>query len=406
MLFMVLVINANDIWGDVDHYWVNISEVLVEHRMPYSETKFEYPPLALVIFAIPRLVSWDLNSFRFAFAFFSAFTYLVSMLYTFRIADRLGISHIRVFLIFFASVLWLNQFILARYDIFPVAMIFIAIDAYLSGRHNLALIIIGLATMLKVYPSLILFAFLYPFIAQKQWKKAILCFVIPVLICVLVMVPFMAYDMASAFDWVSYHSNRGIQVESVIGSILEVGSYLSPGSVVMINNYGSDNLTGTIPDAIAGCMNYVMATSMLAVLLLMVYAALKKYHTAPELERSVVMISLILILTFIIFNKVYSAQYGLWVILFTPLLYLRTNSLGLNDTITVIVHTFGWLTLIAALSYKLSIKLWGVYKILSFLPAVELLKNIATVVLFILVLKLFWDQFKVYETDADTSDHL
>jgi hypothetical protein len=220
------------------------------------------------------------------------------------------------------------------------------------------------------------------------------------------MVPFMAYDMASAFDWVSYHSNRGIQVESIIGSILEVGSYLSPGSVVMINNYGSDNLAGTIPDAIAGCMNYVMATSMLAVLLLMVYAALKKYHTAPELERSVVIISLILILTFIVFNKVYSAQYGLWVILFTPLLYLRTNSLGLNDTITVIVHTFGWLTLIAALSYKLSIKLWGVYKILSFLPAVELLKNIATVVLFILVLKLFWDQFKVYETDADTSDHL
>lgn len=64
-------VSIRSMWGDVDHYWVNISEVIIDGRMPYSETQFEYPPLALVIFAVPRLLSWDLESFRILYAFFA-----------------------------------------------------------------------------------------------------------------------------------------------------------------------------------------------------------------------------------------------------------------------------------------------------------------------------------------------
>ena len=400
-LFAIFLwICIQEAWGDVDHYWVNINEVVVDHRMPYSETMFEYPPLALLVFSVPRLFSWNLDSFRFAFAFFAGLTYLVSMRYAFRIGDRLGVARIWIFLTFFATVFWFHEFILARYDIYTVALILMAIDAFQQRKYDRAAALIGLATMLKVYPILILFMFLYPFFARREWVRAVRCIAIIALVCVIVMLPFMIYDMSTAFDWVSYHSNRGIQVESVIGTILEVGSYLAPGSVVKINNYGSDNITGDIPDAIAPYMNIVMAVSLVVVLSFIAYVALKKKHTDVELDRSVVMISLILILSFIVFNKVYSAQYGLWVVLLVPLLYFGTNSRKENDRLTLTLRAFGWMALIAALSYQMNIALTGNYDVLTILPAIELLKNVATVALFVLVLITFWNQFREGEPSA------
>lgn len=387
-------VSIRSMWGDVDHYWVNISEVIIDGRMPYSETQFEYPPLALVIFAVPRLLSWDLESFRILYAFFAGLTYLVSMWFAFRIGDRLGVSHVKIFAIFLLSVIWLFEFIIARYDIYTVVLVLAAIDQHLRRRYNRAAVIIGIAAMTKLYPVLVIFAFIYPFVARRDWKSAVRSPALCALVCVLVMVPFMVYDMSSAFDWISYHSARGIQVESVIGTILEVGSFLDPGSVTMINNYGSDNITGAIPDAIAPYMNYVLAAGLLAMLIVMTYAALRKEHSDTELERSVIMTSLILILAFIVFNKVYSAQYGLWAILLVPLLYFGTNSAKTDRTITIVTLVFGCLSMIAAQYYRYSVEKYVCYDILSPLSVVELMKNIATIALLILVLKLFWDQFK------------
>ena len=397
-LAAIVIRNA---WGDVDHYWVNISEVLIDHRAPYSDTHFEYPPVALAIFAIPRLVAWDLNSFRYAYAVFAGLAYLVSMRYALRIGDHFGISRIRIFIIYFLSALWLNQFIIARYDIFPALTILMGIDAFLKGKHDRAAILIAVGTMMKLYPALVILAFIYVFVSKREWFKAVRCLGLCIIGCALIMLPFMINDLSTAFSWLTIHSSRGIQVESVIGTIMEVGSYFAPGSVTMINNYGSDNITGDIPDAVAPFMNYVMLAGILMVAAMMLYTALRKGHTTQELERNVVITSLALILAFIVFNKVYSAQYGLWAITLVPLLYYPTEPKLDDRKFIVIVHVFGWLTFVAAMSYKISIEIWGVYNIQSALPAVELAKNIATVVLFIAVLKLFWKQFDYTGTPAE-----
>ena len=404
LIVAVIAIEIRGAWGDVDHYWVNISEVLIDHRMPYSDTHFEYPPVALAIFAVPRLLSWDLNSFRYVYAAFAGLTYLVTMRYAFRIGDRFGISRVRIFTVYFLSALWLNQFIVARYDIFPVLTILMAVDAYFRGKHDLAAVFLAVGTMMKLFPALAVFALIYPLIARREWFKALRCFVILVLGCVAIMLPFMINDFSTAFSWLTIHSARGIQVESVVGTIMEVGSYFAPGSVTMINNYGSDNITGDIPDAVAAYMNYVMVAGVLMVLLLMLHAALRKEHTMQELDRNVVITSLALILAFIVFNKVYSAQYGLWAIAMVPLLYYPTEPKLDDKKFIVIVHAFGWLTFIAAMAYKISIEVYGRYEILSALSLIELSKNIATVVLFIAVLKLFWMQFGPEGTREEASE--
>ena len=54
-------------WADLNNYYKNASEVL-QGLIPYSQTRFEYPPLALVFMAIPYALSWNKESF---FVFYS-----------------------------------------------------------------------------------------------------------------------------------------------------------------------------------------------------------------------------------------------------------------------------------------------------------------------------------------------
>ena len=39
---------------DMSNYYGNISDVIDNHLMPYSGFKFEYPPAALLVFAVPK----------------------------------------------------------------------------------------------------------------------------------------------------------------------------------------------------------------------------------------------------------------------------------------------------------------------------------------------------------------
>jgi len=282
-----------------------------------------------------------------------------------------------------------------------VLMVLMAIDAFLRGKRDHAAVFIAIGTMMKLYPALVILAFIYAFVSKREWFKAARCLGVCVIGCAVIMLPFMINDLSTAFSWLTIHSDRGIQVESVIGTILEVGSYFAPGSVTMINNYGSDNITGDIPDAIAPFMNYVMLAGVLSVALLMLFAALRRGHTMQELERNVVISSLVLILAFIVFNKVYSAQYGLWAISLIPLLYYPTEPKLDDRKFIITVHVFGWLSFFAAVAYRASIAVWGCYNILSFLSALELAKNLATVALFIAALMLFWKQLSHTGTPSE-----
>ena len=63
-------------WGDIDNYYNNISSVIDNHQMPYSEATFEYPPFMLFVFLIPKIFSYDRGSFHISFLFFQ---YLVPL---------------------------------------------------------------------------------------------------------------------------------------------------------------------------------------------------------------------------------------------------------------------------------------------------------------------------------------
>ena len=387
VVFAVLLISG--VWGDVDHYWVNINEVLVDHKMPYSEAKFEYPPLALIVFAIPRFLSWDLMSFRVVYAFLTAGVYIVTMFYANKIAEHFNISSWFVCITITLTLISLHILNLARYDIYPTALVVMALWYYIDKKYNLAFALIAVGTMIKLFPALIMFSLLYPFVAHRDWKHFIQGIVICAIICVLSELPFLLYDFDSAFAYLSYHSDRGIQIESVVASFVTFINYFQPGTAEMVFSYGSDNLTGALPDAISKYMNIVMAASLVATLGLMLYAALIKRMTEDQIIKSAIISVPLLIVVFVTFNKVYSAQYGIWIIPLLSLVIFNSNNELFNKKYMKIVLIFIITTMAASLSYGLTYWLYNEYNLLSFAPALEIIKNIMTVYLMIVLLSLF-----------------
>ncbi len=372
-------------WSDVDNYWKNINNVVVEHKMPYSETVFEYPPLTLIVFLIPRIFSWNLDSFRVAFATFAIITFFLGLLCAYKIADHFGVSRNGVFHILLATAAGMNTFIIARYDVFPATMILFAVLLYLRGKHDWAFVVIAAATMVKLYPGLVAVCFLLPYLARRDWKAMARGLGICAAVALLCELPFIIDNFATAFDYLTYHSDRGIQAESVIGTIIEVYNYVVPGSCHLVINYGSHNLAGPLPDAIAPYMNLVMAGSMVLFLALMVFAALRiPAGDVGASDRFIVMSSAILILVFIVFNKVYSAQYGIWVLMLLPACFVASSKGGLDRPVLNGAMVLTAFSFAAAIYYMY----FGIYEIDSPLPVVELLKNLVTIAVLVLLVRI------------------
>lgn len=370
-------------WGDVDHYWVNINDIVVEHKMPYSQSKFEYPSLTILVFLIPRLFSWDLNSFHFAFGIFAAVAFLLGVIFSYKIADRFGVSHTGVFIISLATVIFMNIFIVARYDVFPAVLIVLAILLYVYGKHDWAFVVIAIATMVKLYPGLVALCFFLPYVARRDWKAIARGLGICTAIAILSELPFIIDNISTAFAYLSYHSDRGIQVESVVGSFIEIYNYFVPGSCYVVFNYGSDNLAGPVPDMIAPFMNIVMAGSMLLFLLLALHIAVRMPPEDEEgMNRFVIMFATIFVLVFIVFNKVYSAQYGIWILAMIPLCLVSFYGGKVLSPIFVTTIVLAVLSFVAAAVYMRT----APFDLGTILPLLEFLKNMVTVAALVILL--------------------
>lgn len=157
-----------DMWGDLDHYYKNAGDVL-SGLMPYSGMAFEYPPLSLVFMLIPRVLTWDLESFHYGCAVLTHVFIVIGSYFLIRIADeRIGCRW-QTHLILILLVVFGGYFVIARNDIYPTVFAIIAFWLYLRDRHVLAFAVMAVATMTKMYPAIFLIPMMIPFVLRGHW---------------------------------------------------------------------------------------------------------------------------------------------------------------------------------------------------------------------------------------------
>ncbi len=237
----LLVLTAALTWSRADDasswdvpLYQSFGDRMADGAVPYRDFRVEYPPGALPAFLLPSLVAPDgdpvyepeLNDAARGYA--RAFAGLMTALLAATVlcvglslaALRATVGHAAAALALVgATPLLLGELALTRFDALPVALTAACVAGLLHGRPRLAGLALGLAVAAKLYPLLLL-----PLVAiyvhrRLGRREAVLSVGIAAAAFAAVVLPFVALAPAEAWFAIRAQLTRGVQVESLPGSL-------------------------------------------------------------------------------------------------------------------------------------------------------------------------------------------
>lgn len=397
-LFSALVLAGTaffNMWGDLDHYYDNAGDVL-SGLMPYSEAKFEYPPLSLLFMLIPRVLTWDLESFHYGCAILTYVFLVVGSYFLMRIADeRIGCRW-QTHLIMILLVLFGSYFVIARNDVYPTVMAIIAFWLYLKDRPVLAFVVMSLAAMTKMYPAIFLLPMLVPFLLRREWKDGAVCLIAAVATCLIIELPFLIADPSTAFAYLTYHSDRGMQIEAVASSFFMIYNLIVPGDLSVVFNYGSDNLAGIGPDSLAPFMNPIMALVLLLFVLAVFIRAFRSEQAKSNMGPFVCLVSIAMLMLFVAFSKVYSAQYLIWIVMLLPLTQMSCFNNIYRREVLILLIPFGVFSVFSYIAYMQL----GLMDLNTVPILMTFMKNVFHIVLTLVLVSMCWHEARPEESSS------
>jgi uncharacterized membrane protein len=294
-------------------------DAMLGGEVPYRDFSLEYPPGALPAFILPSLAPEE--HYRSAFEALMVILGLAMVGLVALTLTRLGASRGRVVLgsaLTGIAPLVLGSVILTRYDLWPALLTVGALAALVSGRERLGLGILGLAVAAKLWPAAI-FPLALVYVSRRGGGRAALgAAAVFVLVLAAAFVPFAALSPEGLADSLSRQTERPLQVESLGSSLLLAADQAGDYEPTVVSSFGSQNLTGELPDALATVLTILQALAVVGVWIL--FATRRGYP--EELTAA----SAAAVAAFIAFGKVLSPQFLIWLV---PLVPLVLGPLGL-----------------------------------------------------------------------------
>lgn len=206
------------------------------------------------------------------------------------------------------------------------------------------------------------------------------------MVCLLVELPFLITDPSTAFAYLTYHSERGIQIESVVGSVFLMYHMLVPSDIYAVLDHGADTIMGVGPNAVAPWMNPILYLAIVVFIVIMYFRCRNLNKSADDLLYLSTMMMLVLLLIFLMFSKVYSAQYIIWIALMMPFTQMSCFS---KEQRSSIFKAYIMLGIFSFLSYSTYTPL-GLKSMNPVPVLLTVLKNFFFVCFFYLVLLYCW----------------
>jgi uncharacterized membrane protein len=309
--------------SEVGSLYYKYAGYMLDFQMPYSDFSAEYPPLAMLWILIPGLFSFSELTYQIAFGVEVYLFLLAGLVCVYRIAGTYIEEPKRLCDLYIVLCIVMFDFIIDRYDIFPMVMCLAALYFVRTERLSLAWVMIAVGTMTKLYPALMAPVLIIYLCMNGRKMEALKGVGICVLIGCITMLPFFIADPETMLMFLTYHMDRGMQIESVASSVLMLLGYFDIIDIGYIFNYGSDNIYGAVPDAVAGCMLYLMAASIAATYV--AYGS-KVRHADKDMFPRFNAACLAVIMLFMLVNKVLSPQYIIWMIPFVTVMIPHLES--------------------------------------------------------------------------------
>ncbi|GBE58407.1 hypothetical protein BMS3Abin01_01343 [bacterium BMS3Abin01] len=295
--------------------------------MPYRDFSSEYPPVAMLLFSLPRLFSG--SSYR-LFVFWFEVEMLVFSLGIIALltllAGRLYRSNSRVALtlaLYTLFVLSLGSIVQARFDIAVAFLILACITLFALGRQLPAWALLGLGIMTKIVPVLIGPLFLIAHWRRRQYGDLWRGPAVALLAAAVVSLPFLLAAPAGLAGSFLYHVERPLQIESSWASPLLLAHNFSGYAVRIMNSYGSHNVFASLSDSFAFLSGPVTVLLLLAGYRL--YWRRGFDGMGGWSRESLIRFAAIAMATFIVGGKVFSPQFMIWLLPLLPLLTSRKD---------------------------------------------------------------------------------
>ena len=284
---------------------------LLDGRIPYRDYFVEYPPGALLAFVLPSLgpAAHYTTLFQLLMALcgavaIAALALVLALTSTSRARLWGGTA--------FAALapLVLGRTILDRFDLWPTALLLVALAAIGIGAVRLAFGALALGACAKVFPV----ALLPPFVSwtrqnrSGEKRRGLVTFAI---VAAAVVLPFLLLGPGGVRFSAKVATIRPTQVESLGGSIAFAGDRLGVLDVRTGTEYGSQNVYG-----------HGVGLVSLASLAALLAAVIACWVTFACGERDLARLGAATLATtaaFVAFGKVLSPQYLIWLIFLAPL---------------------------------------------------------------------------------------
>jgi uncharacterized membrane protein len=293
-------------------------EAMAAGQVPYRDFDLEYPPGALPVFWLPTLGPDEHYASIFeALMAICAVAMLVLVLRALVSLDASATRLLAVAVLVGLFPLALGSVVLSRYDLWPAALTVAALAAVLGGRDRLGLAVLGLAVTAKIYPLVLLPPILVYVARRRGGREAMVGFGFFALVVAAVVLPFLVASPGGLVDSLQRQLERPLQIESLGASILLAAHQLGLYDPTVVSTFGSQNLEGSLPDALALAQTVVQAAALVAVWLL--------FARGPATPERLVVACAGSMVVFVAFGKVLSPQFLIWLVPLVPLAAGRTG---------------------------------------------------------------------------------
>ena len=287
---------------------------MVNGHVPYRDFAVEYPPGALPAFGLPAIGEPGFSQYDHLFQILMALcgvAALAAMSLALR-AVNASVERTAAALAFFAlSPLVLGSVILYRYDLWPAALTVAGLAGVLARRERLGFAAIGLGVAAKAFPA----AVLPPAIAYV-WRTrgrnaALVCIGVAAAVALAVIVPFLVLAPHGVWASIERQTTRPLQIESLGSAFLIAAHHVGGLAVTVVSSHGSQNLTGSLPDALG-----TASSVLLALVLVGIWVAAARGPATPD---RLVRFTAASLAAFVALGKVLSPQFLIWLLPIVPL---------------------------------------------------------------------------------------
>lgn len=360
----------SDPTGDVSLYAAWGDQIVGEGVAPYREIDIEYPPGSLPFVVVPALLGHG----EFSPAIFVALLVVVDVAAfgaLLLMARRTGSYR--------GAATWLllppllGVVLYARLDLVPAVAALLALERAHARRWFASGVWFGLGAAAKLFPALLIPLALLA--AARRWTHLLAGVAVG---AVAAWLPFAGDTGEMLDDVLGYHSARGIHLESLWGSLLNL-QRITGGPVDLVFEYGAFHITGPGAPVMLRWTTWIS----LVVVALCVLIAGVRWWRHPALARTELPLAATTMLALLLgTGRVFSPQFMVWLVAAAAVLFavLPRVALWAGPLLAVIV-------VLTAVGYPLGFDLlrdgerW---------PALVLVYRNIAVIVFGLLLMLRW----------------